>query len=331
MRALIVIPVFDEAEAIGEVVAAARPHAPVLVVDDGSGDDSAGIAAREGAEVIRLPRRVGKGRALRAGIAAARARGASVVVTLDGDGQHDPDDVPRLLAEVSRAPRTIVVGNRLMDEHRFPAGRRNAMRVAGFFVEWVSGLRVRDTQSGFRAYPVTLFDQVNPGRGGFVFETEILVAASERGWRVREIPVSSIPQARRRSRFRPLRDGIAIGAYLASRTASRCGLEGAAAARAVASVLSRETGAMRVAECWRHPRRRRATMVGMAVALSPLLLVLAGIQAAAGRFAPDVLTPFVRRLYSSERLAALSARVEREPLFGTDLDRSRATGPASPS
>src|SRR5437879_12569170 len=89
--------VFNEAETISEVVAAARAHAPVLVVDDGSEDGGAAAARAAGADLLRHPRRLGKGQAIRTGIAAARSRGASVVVTLDGDGQHDPQDLPAVL------------------------------------------------------------------------------------------------------------------------------------------------------------------------------------------------------------------------------------------
>src|SRR5438034_7128736 len=107
---MIVIPVFNEAETISEVVAAARAHAPVLVVDDGSEDGGAAAARAAGAELLRHPRRLGKGQAIRTGIAAARSRGASVVVTLDGDGQHDPQDLPAVLGTAQSAPRAIVIG-----------------------------------------------------------------------------------------------------------------------------------------------------------------------------------------------------------------------------
>src|SRR5919108_4433441 len=107
MKPIVIVPVYNEAPTIGTVVALAREHAPVVVVDDGSTDASAAIARVAGADVVGHRRRLGKGQALRTGIAAARARGATHVVTLDGDGQHDPDDVPALLAAV--APRTIVV------------------------------------------------------------------------------------------------------------------------------------------------------------------------------------------------------------------------------
>src|SRR3989442_812413 len=98
MRYLIVIPAFDEVGTIAEVVAGARQYGPVLVVDDGSSDGTAVAARAAGAAVLHVPRRRGKGAALRAGVAAARARAAEHVITLDGDRQHDPQDIPRLLA-----------------------------------------------------------------------------------------------------------------------------------------------------------------------------------------------------------------------------------------
>ena len=153
MNTLIVVPVFNEADTVGEVVTGARAYAPVLVVDDGSRDGSADIARRAGADVSRHPYRFGKGEAIRTGIAAARARGASVVVTLDGDGQHRPSDLGRVLDAVRTMPRTIVIGGRLDEPDALPPDRLNAIRVAGFFVNWACGLRIRDTQSGFRAYP----------------------------------------------------------------------------------------------------------------------------------------------------------------------------------
>src|SRR3989449_518160 len=205
---MIVIPVFNEAETISEVVAAARAHAPVLVVDDGSEDGGAAAARAAGADLLRHPRRLGKGQAIRTGIAAARSRGASVVVTLDGDGQHDPQDLPAVLGTAQSAPRAIVIGSRLAEPDALAPDRLNAIRVAGFFVYWASGLKLEDTQSGYRAYPVALFDDVALRHGGFVLETEVLIAAAGRGWQVREVPVRAIPRARRRSRFRPLGDGV---------------------------------------------------------------------------------------------------------------------------
>src|SRR5439155_1530586 len=118
----------------GSPQAAARAHAPVLVVDDGSEDGGAAAARAAGADLLHHPRRLGKGQAIRTGIAAARSRGASVVVTLDGDGQHDPQDLPAVLGTAQSAPRAIVIGSRLAEPGALAPDRLNAIRVAGFFV-----------------------------------------------------------------------------------------------------------------------------------------------------------------------------------------------------
>jgi hypothetical protein len=305
MNLVIVIPAYNEAEAIAAVVSGARRYAPVIVVDDGSSDGSARTAAKAGAEVVRHPLRRGKAAALRTGFQAARARGATVVVTLDGDGQHVPDDVPALFRAVRETPDQLVVGNRLTRTERFPRGRLNAMEVAAFFVEWVSALGVRDTQSGFRAYPVALLEDVGKGREGFVFETEVLIAAARRGWRVREVSVSSIPTARRQSRFRPVRDGVAIGAYLAGQALIQWGRE----IRAAVEHGARRHGGSDDSERERH---RRARAVAMATLATPILLGAAVLQAGLGRLGVDLVSPLVRWLYTRDRLVRPPASVSDE-------------------
>jgi hypothetical protein len=148
------------------------------------------------------------------------------------------------------------------------------MEVAAFFVEWVSALGMRDTQSGFRAYPVALLDDVGGCREGFVLETEVLIAAARRGWRVREVDVSSIPSARRRSRFRPVRDGVAIGAYLTGQALIQWGRE------IKASAARRVGGHPRPG---RHsPERRRRARAALATVATPVLLGAAVMQAGLG-------------------------------------------------
>jgi glycosyltransferase involved in cell wall biosynthesis len=300
---LIIIPAFNESATIARVVAGALAHAPVVVVDDGSTDDTAARAEAAGAEAIRHPRRLGKGQAIRTGLAAASIRRATSVVTLDGDGQHDPADIPRLLAAAAARPGALVIGGRLGESGGFVRGRLNAVRVAGFFVNWVTGLHVEDTQSGFRLYPLPLVRELPTRRGGFVFETEVLIAAARGKLAVCEVPVRTSPRTAQRSRFRPLVDGVLIGAYLTGQGTRRWWVEGR---EAMASV--RDSG---LAEWWRHPRRRRAVAAASGTALSPLLLGLALCQSLAGAVArtiatrpgPDLITPLVTRWFSQTRLS----------------------------
>jgi hypothetical protein len=329
---LLLIPAHDEHATIGAVVARALRHGPVLVVDDGSTDGTGTVAREAGAEVLRHGRRLGKAQALRTGIAAARGRGASHILTLDADGQHDPDDVPALLA--AAGPRTIVVGGRLGDADAVPPERLDAIRVAGFFASWASGLRVRDTQSGFRLYPLAVFDAVPTHRGGFVFETELLMAAAERGFLVREVPVRALPRAASRSRFRPAADGVAIGAFVAGRALARFGGETAAGAAEVVGVFrgprrrARHAAMLTAAApygsgpvwglaigaaavqrlgarlgSWRrHPRLRRATVAATAALVLPVVLPMLLLQGMAGRRLSQAITALIETVYAQERL-----------------------------
>ena len=339
---LILIPVFNEASTIGDVVRGAVRHGDVLVVDDGSTDDVGAAAAAAGADVIRLARRAGKGAALRRGLREALARGAHRVLTMDGDGQHDPRDIPRLLAAAAEAPDALVIGGRLGGPGgagaRLPPGRVAAMRVAGFFINWLTGLAVSDTQSGFRVYPAGLVEDVNPRGGGFVLESEMLILAAARGRRLIEVPVAPIHFAERCSRFRPVRDGLAVGTYLAGHILGRWWRD----ARVVAGALVRPFTAARrrprhqelaaftaphrhhpaawaaaaglfsldrTAATWRawwhDARARRMRLAATATAATPVLLALALATPALRRLGRDPVTWFVRRFYSQERLAAL--------------------------
>ncbi len=330
MTVIIVIPVYDEAATIGRVVRAARAHGPVLVVDDGSRDDSGAVAAAAGADVLRHARRLGKAQALLTGIAAARRHGASLVVTLDGDGQHEPATIPALLAAARAARRGIVVGNRLDGPGTLAPTRRNAILMASFFVSWTSGLPVRDTQSGFRVYPLALFDDVRTRHGGFVFETEILLAAAAAGWTVEEVSIAAIPRDGARSRFRPLRDGLAIGAFLAGRVVARWAREARVVAGELRAVFEPSRLAARHAEIlhaasayadsparwsaafgaaatrraghrlgaiWRGSRERGLGAAALATLATPLSLPLLLAQTLIGDRLPDVVTPLVDALY----------------------------------
>ena len=332
MTPLLLIPAYDERATVGAVVTSARLHGHVLVVDDGSTDGTAEVAHAAGAEVLRHARRLGKAQALRTGIVAARARGASHVITLDADGQHEPADVP--LLQAAAAPRTIVVGGRLGDPAMVAPERLDAIRVAGFFACWASGLRVDDTQSGFRLYPIGVFDGVPTYRGGFVFETEILLAAAARGWVVREVPVRALPRIASRSRFRPVADGVAIGAFVARRAVARFGAEAAAGAAELVALFDAERrrhrhlsmaqaaapygggpgwgpaiGAAalqrfiaRIGGWWRHPRPRRAATAATAALALPVVLPLLLTQALAGRRLSPMAATLVAGLYAQERL-----------------------------
>jgi glycosyltransferase involved in cell wall biosynthesis len=334
-----VIPVFNEVATIGGLVERAALHGPVIVVDDGSWDGSDETAAGAGAVILRTGGRSGKGAALRLGFAGALARAAERVVTLDGDGQHDPEDIPRLLAASEAEPDALVIGGRLSGGGNLMApARRHALGVAGFFINWLIGQHVADTQSGFRVYPRALLERVSPRGGGFMFETEVLVRAAAAGYAIREVPLSSLRPASRPSRFRPFRDGVAVTGYLVVQGLRRWARDAGLVARTLVrpftaarrrprhAELARFTapyrhspGAFasalgvftlnRIAETWRgwwsDPRARVMRRAALASAMLPALGLAAAAQSALAlrRLGVDLVAPFVRSAYSQERLA----------------------------
>jgi glycosyltransferase involved in cell wall biosynthesis len=143
-RVIALIPAFQEGPRIGAVVTATRRHLPVVVVDDGSTDDTADVAAAAGATVLRQIPNAGKGAALRAGFRQALADGAAAVVTLDADGQHDPDEIPAFLAAFAASRPELVIGQR--DFARMPPVRRLSNTLGGWALSAAVGRSVPDNQ-----------------------------------------------------------------------------------------------------------------------------------------------------------------------------------------
>ncbi|MEW5990246.1 MAG: glycosyltransferase family 2 protein [Chloroflexota bacterium] len=200
---LALVPAHDEAPRIGAVVRAAAAHLPVLVVDDGSSDATAEVAATAGATVISQHPNQGKGAALRAGFARAIADGALAVVTLDGDGQHDPAELPRFVAAERAQPSELIVGRR--DFGRMPLVRRLSNTAGTILLSVAVGRWIPDNQSGYRLIGRRLMAAMLASReAGFAFEVEMIAVCLREGWPIRWLPISTI-YGDERSHIRPLR------------------------------------------------------------------------------------------------------------------------------
>jgi glycosyltransferase involved in cell wall biosynthesis len=200
-RVLVIIPAWNEEETVGRVVEEVRAQGyTALVVDDGSTDGSAKVAARAGATVLRLPVNLGVGGALRCGFRFAVTAGYTTVVQCDADGQHDPAEIPRLLEAMRTHDVELVVGSRFARSPERPGigrARRFAMKQLARIATRRTGTRITDATSGFRAIRRRLlgsFAASYPSE--YLGDTiESLVRAGREGHRVQEVGVSMRPRA----------------------------------------------------------------------------------------------------------------------------------------
>ena len=157
-RYLAVVPAYNEAATVGDVVHSIREHASgfdVVVIDDGSTDATAALAESAGARAVRLPFNLGIGGAVQAGFTFACEEGYDYLVQVDGDGQHDPREIHKLIAVMDADPSLdMVCGSRFIEDFKYPApiSRRTGIHVFAFVLSRIVGQRVTDPTSGFRLY-----------------------------------------------------------------------------------------------------------------------------------------------------------------------------------
>ena len=207
-----VIPAYNASATVASVVRKASEHlSRVVVVDDGSTDDTAEQARAAGAEVLSHAKNLGKGTALRTAFSALSESGLDAVITLDADWQHDPDDIPRLLEAFRNTGADLIIGSRWTDFSEMSSLRRFGNRFSSSALAFFTGLRIPDSHSGFRLYSMP-FLQSTPFKGeAYELEMEAILLASAQGRRVQPIPISLlVADGRALSHFRPVRDTYRI-------------------------------------------------------------------------------------------------------------------------
>jgi glycosyltransferase involved in cell wall biosynthesis len=197
------IPGYNEGPRIAEVVRGASAHLPVVVVDDGSSDDTAAQARAAGATVIEQRPNQGKGAALRAGFRRALADGADAVLTLDADGQHDPAEIPTFLSAWAAEPRPdLVIGRR--NFRAMPPIRRLSNVLGGWAISWAIGRPIPDNQSGYRLVSRRIMEAtLASDEHGFEFEVEMITSCIRLGGTIAWVPIRTI-YAGEPSHIRPL-------------------------------------------------------------------------------------------------------------------------------
>ena len=187
-----ILPAYNEEISIGSIVLHARQHADqVVVVDDGSSDRTSEVAQLAGAYVIRHPRNMGKGMALKTGFEYVSQNGAKVVVTMDSDGQHDPEEIPKLVEPILKGEADFVNGSRYMNGNgkNTPFYRRIGQNILDSATNLNTGLHVTDTQSGYRAFARHTLSSFRFKSSGLAIESEMLSDASKAGLIIKEVEI----------------------------------------------------------------------------------------------------------------------------------------------
>ena len=209
IKVLAGVPAYNEARYIGSVVLQAKQYADeVIVVDDGSADNTSKVAELAGATVIRRDENRGKGAAIQSILAEARKRNPDALVLLDADSQHNPNEIPILIKPISEG-FDLVIGSREAQKEKTPAYRRIGQKVLLRSTRMLSKSSISDSESGFRALSQKAINGLELKEKGFAVETEMIARAADKGFKITEVPISNI-YTTDGSTMNPVRHGVGV-------------------------------------------------------------------------------------------------------------------------
>lgn len=202
VKLAIFIPAYNEQDTIGDVLAAIPKHFwgisqhKVLVVDDGSKDKTVSVAREHGAEVIEIMPNRGLANAFRVGLGACLDRGADVIAHLDADGQYDPAEIEKVIEPILKGEADMVTGDRQVGKcHFLGPARKYGNKAGSWFLRAISGLKVRDASSGFRAYNSAAAEKLEV-HSTHTYTHETLIEARYKGIRIAEVPITFLPRGK---------------------------------------------------------------------------------------------------------------------------------------
>lgn len=209
----VIIPAFNNESTVSIVVEKAKREIPhVVVLDDGSTDQSVTAAEAAGAKVIRISKNKGKGNTLRVAFRYAVKNDFDAIITLDADLQHDPSEIPKFIDYYTRHHAKIVIGNRMQAKDTIPRIRYGPNKVGAILFSRLIHQAIEDSQCGFRLYDRQVMENIHILNVGFEAEADILLRAGKRGYRIGFVPIQAIyfPDRRHISYYRPIKDTFRI-------------------------------------------------------------------------------------------------------------------------
>ncbi len=219
MKIVAVIPALNEATRIAAVIRGASQYVnEVIVVADGSTDDTAAVALAAGARVIRHAENCGAGAATMTGLEAARRLGFDIAITLDADGQHATADIPRLVETLQKENADLVIANRFGRKNTIPFIRRIANTIGNLVTFFATGIYLPDTQCGFKAFSPKALSEIELKMSGFEFCTEVIREASKNRWKIVSIPSKVVYSEYTLAKGQSFSSGIRTAAKILLRT-----------------------------------------------------------------------------------------------------------------
>ncbi|MCK9595454.1 MAG: glycosyltransferase family 2 protein [Candidatus Omnitrophica bacterium] len=221
MRTCVLIPTHNEAKNIAALVENIRGQKmDILVIDDGSSDNTAGLAEDNGAEVIKNPRNLGKGASLIKGFEHILTAGFDACITMDGDGQHRPEEISSFIQEAANSDAGIIIGNRMAKSANMPLIRVFTNKFMSWLISKIARQDICDSQCGFRLIRKEVLKKIKLHSAKFEIESEIIIEASRNGFKIASVPITSV-YINETSHINPVTDTLRFLRFLYKRVSGR--------------------------------------------------------------------------------------------------------------
>ncbi len=207
-QSIVIIPAYNEEKNIGEVIRKCKKHIDqIIVVDDGSRDNTLQIAKAMNVITLVNEKNKGKTETLRRGFCKGLEEGGEIFLLIDGDGQHNPDEIPLFLEKIQEG-FDLVIGARKFDNKIMPKIRILANSISSYLVSLICGIRIEDSQSGYRAVRREVLEKINLTSNRFQVDTEMIIKAAKYGFHICSVPIETIYHSEAKSKINQIVDPI---------------------------------------------------------------------------------------------------------------------------
>lgn len=214
MRLCIIIPTYNESRTIADLIGQLKKqNLDILVVDDGSSDNTSGIAEKNGAVILRNAENQGKGNSLVKGFNYALTHNFDAVITMDGDGQHSPWDIPYFIRVAKYSDNKIFIGNRMGKARNMPRLRFLTNKFMSWLISGIIKQRIPDTQCGFRLIKKEVLERITLKADKFEIESELLIRAARLGFKIDSLPINTIYRGEK-SWINPFTDTLRFAKFI---------------------------------------------------------------------------------------------------------------------